>query len=190
MKKLVATLIAMPLLSGCALELAAAGAVVATAPVWVPIEYGVSQSKVKQPVDVVSRNGKSLTPAFAGEPKAKLIVPRNAVVCEGDHTLSKGRSGGPRNSKLTCTKGLKGRLAFSGLTTKQAVVTVGPKSEPQQPDGSLSKVYQRCAGNFNDAKDVVAPFLLECEDSRYGVVSPKTSVPNESEFTVWLPPTL
>lgn len=194
MKKLVAPLIAISFLSGCAAELAFYGAAavtaVATAPVWLPIEYGVSQSKVKQPVEVVSRNGASLIPAFAGEPEAKLIVQTNAVICKGKRNLSTGGRGGPQNSELTCNKGLKGRLSFGGLTTKKAVVTVGPKSKPQHPDGSLAKVYQRCEGNFNEKKGVVAPFLLECEDNRYAVISPNSTIPDAKEFTVWLPPTL
>jgi hypothetical protein len=172
------------LLSGCG-ELYVLGAVAVTAPIWVPIEYGVSQSKVKQPVEVVNWNGKSLTPAFEGEPEAKLVVPKDAVICTSDHRLGK-------NSQndliyLECNKGLKGRLDFDGLTTSKAIVTVGPKSAPQNPDGYLSETRQRCSGNFNKKKDVVAPFLLECDAGRFGVISPKSADPNAKGFTVWLP---
>lgn len=188
MKKLLAACVALPLLSGCAAELAAAGAIVVTAPVWVPIEYGVSQSKVKQPVEVVTRNGRSLIPAFAGEPEAKLIVQNDAVICTGAHPLSKKNTNGLVS--LKCNGGLKGRLNIGGLTTSKAMVTVGPASALQRPDGQLSELSQSCSGNFNKKKSIVASFLLECEDGRYGVISPKSAAPDASEFTVWLPPSL
>ena len=187
MKKLLAACVALPLLSGC-VELAVIGATVVTAPVWVPIEYGVSQSKVKQPVDVVSRNGQSLIPAFAGEPEAKLIVQKDAVICTGAHPLSKKPANGFVH--LKCNKGLKGRLSFTGLMTSRANVTVGSASVPQLSTGALSEVNQSCSGNFNKKNSIVAPFLLECEDGQYGVISPKSAAPDASEFTVWLPPSL
>ena len=187
MKKPIVTLIGVLLLSGC-VEVAVYGTAVLTAPVWVPIQYGVSQSKVKQPVEVVSWNGKSLTPAFEGEPEAKLVVPKDAVICTGDHRLGKDSQKGL--VYLKCNKGLKGRLDFNGLTTSKAIVTVGPKSAPQNSDGSLSEVRQKCEGYFNKKRGIVAPFLLECKDGRYGAMSPKFADPDAKQFTVWLPPPL
>lgn len=187
MKKLIAPVIGVLLLSGC-VELTLLGAATVTAPIWVPIEYGVSQSKVKQPVEVVSSNGESLTPAFDGEPEAKLVVPNDSVICTGNHRLGKDSQKGL--VYLKCNKGLKGRLDFDGLTTSKAIVTVGPKSAPQKPDGNLSESRQRCGGNFNKKKDVVAAFLVECDDGRFGAISPKSADPNVNEFTVWLPPPL
>lgn len=190
MKKLVAILFAIPLLAGCEIVgLYAGAAVVATAPVWVPIQYGVSQSKVKQPVEVVSSKGTPLAPAFAGEPKAKLTVPRNAVICKGSRNLSEGGLTGPSRSELVCNKGLKGFLSFDGLTTKYAVVTVDPIGPPsKERNASSIKGYQRCTGNFNDKGGVVAPFLMKCGDELYGAISPNSAAPNTKEFTVWLPP--
>jgi len=188
MKKPIVPLIGTLLLTGCGLELAAVGVVAVTAPVWLPIEYGVSQSNVIQPVEIVTPKGKSLTPAFAGEREAKLVVQKDAVICTGERPLGKDSTKGL--VYLECNKGLKGRLDYAGLTTSKAIVTVGPASAPQKPDGNLSEVRQRCEGNFNKKNEVVAPFLLECEDGRYGAISPKSANPNATEFTVWLPPPL
>ena len=180
-------LVGVFLISGC-IETAAIALV--TAPVWLPIEYGVSQSNVKQPVEIVTAEGKTLSTAFAGEREALLVVQGNAVVCTGTRPLGKETTLGKSEGivSLSCNKGLKGRLDFDGLTTSKAIVTVGPASAQGLPNNKLSEVSQRCEGNFNKENEVVAPFLLECKDGQYAALSPKSSKPGEKAFTVWLPP--
>jgi len=80
MKRSIAPLIGSFLLGGGGLELAVLGTAVATGPIWVPIEYGVGQSNIKQPVEVVAQNDKILTLAFAAEREVSLVVQKNAVV--------------------------------------------------------------------------------------------------------------
>ena len=86
---------------------------------------------------------------------------------------------------LECNKGFRGRINFYGLTVYKVRVTLGPKSAPQKPTGQFSNIVK---GNFNKRKDIVAAFLLECEDGRSGALSPRSAGPDEEEFTVWLPP--
>ena len=191
-----AFLLALPFLYGCTgipqIDLPIAAAVAVTSPVWVPIEYGVSQSNVKQPVEVVTKSGNILTPNSEKKPEASLVIQNDAVICEGEFDLSRAKFFRSKDPfiELKCNKGLRGKLNFAGLTTRKAIVTVGPRSAPLTSGGSLTETSLRCGGNFNKKKEVVDAFLLECDDGRFGALSPMSAEKGVSEFTVWLPPPL
>ena len=184
--KILHVLFSMSVLSGCVVEAVVLAGAAITAPVWVPIEYGVSQANVKQPVEVVSTSGRKLSPDFPRKTETSLIVPSDAVICTGTHSFAKE----PRSDAiiLECNKGFRGRINFYGLTVYKVRVTLGPKSAPQKSTGEFSNIIKECKGNFNKRKDIVAAFLLECEDGRFGALSPRSADPDEEEFTVWLPP--
>lgn len=102
----------MSVLSGCAVELVALAGAAVTAPVWVPIVYGISQANVKQPVEVVSTSGRKLSPNSPTEAETSLVVPHDAVICTGTHSLAKNPRGKP--VMLDCNKGFRGRIFFWG----------------------------------------------------------------------------
>jgi hypothetical protein len=156
-----------------------------TAPIWVPIEYGVSQSKVVQPVDVISASNALLSRPFKRKAKAKFQVTKAAITCRGQHKIGKRSKNG---IAIVCDKGLKGRVDFSRFTTRNADISIGPKSVPEERIGTLSEVRFKCTGNYNVKKDGVDPFMLDCPEKGSAVLAPTGTEKDPEEFTVWIYP--
>jgi hypothetical protein len=185
MKINVIVLLGVTFLTGCAVELAAVSVAAVTAPIWVPIEYSVSQSKIVQPVEVVSASDKRISSPIAESPKAKFKVTKATVVCDGQHEIGKSSSNG---IALACNKNLKGRVNFSRFTTRDANLTIGPKSVPEKHVGTLSEIRYSCFGNYTVRKDGFDPFLLTCPEKGAAVISSMKTEKNPDAFRVWINP--
>ena len=185
MKSNLIALLGVTFLSGCAVELAVVSVAAVTAPIWVPIEYGVSQSKIVQPVEVVSASDTRISSPFAESPKARFTVTKATVVCDGQHEIGTSSSNG---IALACNKNLKGRVNFSRFTTRQATITIGPKSVPEQRVGTLSEIRYSCFGKYNVGKNGFDPFLLSCPEKGAAVIASVKTEKNPEAFRVWINP--
>lgn len=172
-------------LSGCGAELALVGAAAVTAPIWVPIEYSVSQSGIVQPVEVFSTDNERVSPPFSGNAEAKFKVTKATIVCSGRHKIGESSKNGVA---LVCNKGLKGRVNFSRFTTRAAALTIGPKSVPEERIGTLSGVLFSCIGKYNVRKDGFDPFFLPCPEKGAAVISSMKTEKDPEAFRVWINP--
>jgi hypothetical protein len=175
------------LLAGCGLELALAGVVAVTSPVWVPLEYSNSQSKIVQPVEVVTLKDEKVTPQFTENPVARFVLTKDTIICTGRHNIRYSTDNG---IALVCNKNLKGRLKISKFTTRDTVISIGPKSVPEKNIGTLSEVRFNCSGKYNVSKSGVFPFLINCPEKGAAVISPDYRSNDPEAFRVWIrPPT-
>lgn len=173
--------LAASLLTGCG-EIA-----LITAPIWVPIEYGVSQSKVVQPVTVLSPSGAQITPPTEDAAEATFQVTNATIVCQGRHRIGESSQNGVA---LSCNKGLKGRVNFRRFTTREAIISIGPASAPEIRIGTLGVVRFQCTGNYNASAEGFDAFLLECPERGAAVLGQVSTEQDPEAFTVWIhPPT-
>lgn len=172
-------------LAGCGLELALAGVVAVTAPVWVPLEYSSSQSKIVQPVEVVTQKNERVTPQFTENSVARFVLSNDTILCTGRHNIRNSTDNG---IALVCNKNLKGRLTISKFTTRETEISIGPKSVPEKNIGTLSEVRFKCSGKYNVSKSGVFPFLINCPEKGAAVISPDYRSKDPEAFRVWIQP--
>jgi hypothetical protein len=159
------------LLSGCEL------AVIPIALVVEPVVYAVVQSKVVQPVTVVSSSGELLTPGFTDTAKEEFIVSEKTIVCNGFHFLEKDT----REVSLVCNNGLKGKVAIEKKYGREIRMSIGQS-------GYLTEAIFRCHGYYNKNEGRVDPFLIDCGNDGKAAVSPVEGGEYPSEFKVWFHP--
>jgi hypothetical protein len=172
-------------LAGCGIELAVLGVAAVTSPVWVPLEYSNSQSKIVQPVEVVTVKNERVTPQFTENPVARFVLSKDTVLCTGRHNIRNSTDNG---IKLECSNNLKGRLTISKFTTRDMEITIGPNSVPEKNIGTLSEVRFKCSGKYNVTKGGVFPFLINCPEKGAAVISPDYRSSDPEAFKVWIKP--
>jgi hypothetical protein len=169
-------------LSGCELVVFPLAVVAA------PIVYTVEQSKVVQPVTVVSSSGEQLTPSYGDAAEAEFTVTEDTITCTFYSEISEENFAQP--VPIQCENGFKGKMSTKRFGTSSMRLVIGPNTAP-------SHGYRRrdisCTGYFNATDVRVDPFLLSCSQWHKDIAGEATLsavsiVSGSSEFKVWINP--
>lgn len=175
-------LLCLTLLTGCeVVQLPVIAVATVTAPIWVPIQYGVEIGKVVQPVAVIDQQGNEITPDYGVDPMGSFLITDATIVCTGDHDISQSAT----RVGMTCNRNLKAWADFSTFTVRDATISFGAAGLPERTISYLPEVFFTCTGNYTQQSGTVAPFLMECGRNGQAAIAQIKLDDGSTGFKVW-----